>query len=112
MNTHTSPRNEANIQFCFFNQLILTYFFVPDTSRDVNKFDDFFQKFEKNLCTTIYPNYTCKRLVVLYGDDEFSDAMTPKQKDKVIFRLKTDGTMITYNKCPQSIKDVISNLEK
>jgi hypothetical protein len=79
--------------------------------KGVNQLDGF-QKFEKNLCKTIYPNHTCKRLVVLYGDDEFSDAMTLKQKDKVIFRLKTDGTMITYNKCPQSIKDVISNLEK
>ena len=53
-----------------------------------------------------------KKFVVLYGDeDENYNEMEQDDKDKVIFRLKTDGTMITYDKCPQSIKDIINELK-
>ena len=71
-----------------------------------------FKKFEDNLCKTYYPNYTCKRFVVLFGDDVFPKKIQKSEKNKVIFRLKKDGEMIFYDKCPQSIKDVISKLKK
>ena len=70
-----------------------------------------FTEFE-NVCKQFYPNYMCKRFVVLFGDNEFPPKMTKEEKNKVIFRLKIDGKMITYDECPQVIKDVISKLEK
>jgi len=72
-----------------------------------------FKDLEEKYIKKYYSEYECKKFVVLYGDeDEKYNEMKQDDKDKVIFRLKTDGTMITYDKCPQSIKDVIDKLKK
>lgn len=72
-----------------------------------------FDDLENFFLKEYYPKYDVKRFVVLYGDEELDDMkMKDSAKDKVIFQLNTDGTMITYDKCPQRIKDVINKLEK
>jgi hypothetical protein len=78
--------------------------------KGVNQLSGFTQ-FE-NECKEFYHDYECERFVILFGDNKFPTKMTSKEKNKVIFRLKKDGTMITYDKCPQSIKDVIDKLKK
>jgi hypothetical protein len=89
---------------------ILEAEFADNVSAGVKQLEGF-SEFE-NKCKEFYPNYTYERFVILFGDKEFSKKMIQANQDKVIFRLKKDGTMITYDKCPQSIKDVIDKLKK
>ena len=63
---------------------------------------------EKQYCKKFYPKYKCKRFVVLYGDKEVD--LTQKEKNQVIFRLKGNGQMIIYPKCPQIIKNILEKL--
>ena len=70
-----------------------------------------FNDLEKYYLEKYYAGYTCKKFVVLFGDEKFPDIMTDDDKDKVAFRLKTDGTMITYPKCPQIIADAVNKIQ-
>ena len=63
-----------------------------------------FTNVEKDYCKKYYPEYKCKRFVILYGD-ESSNAK------EVIFTLKTDGTVICSKNCPQVIKDAVDKIQ-
>ena len=65
---------------------------------------DGFSTIENKYCKKYYPEYKCKRFVILYGD-ESSNAK------EVIFTLTTEGEIICSKNCPEIIVDAVDKIQ-
>ena len=66
-----------------------------------------FKQVEQEYCSA-YEGYSFSRYVILFGDKDIDS--TKKDADKIIFQLKTDGTMKFFSSCPQWIKQKIKSI--
>ena len=75
---------------------------VFQTKKGIEQLDTF-ETIEKDYCSS-YQGYACKRFVMFYGD-ELSQKET--DNEKILFGLKTDGTILFSKYCPNWIKNMI-----
>jgi hypothetical protein len=62
-----------------------------------------FDEVEQGFCSS-YTGHVFKRYVILYGDK------IPKNTDKIILQIKTNGEIICYDSCPKFIKNFIEEM--
>ena len=106
---HPIQKTTKKPDLIFLNDDEKTVYLI-EAEQSVNVFEsgkgieqlDGFDKVETDYCNT-YDGYDCKRYVIFYGDE-----LSQKQTDnpKILFGLKTDGSMLFSKYCPDWIRDL------
>ena len=115
MKSHTELRKAHRSQYYFIyiflfysDILILEAEPSQNTKKGIKQLDGF-TAMEEKYCEKYYSKYEHKKFVIVYGDS--IPELNSKEKDIVIFQLKTNGEMICFDSCPKLIKDVINTLK-